>query len=593
MGQTGRGIIYPSGDVLHPSKEWWAQLATTTDAAIGDAEAAASFVKGAIAEGTDLNTITTAGVYSVATNAIGESLVNGPGLGAGTVLVTRTLNGFVSQQYITIGNATTVWLRSVVSVGSGTWSSWRDMRADPITVLTSGSDLNALRTPGLYVAETAGVAASLLNAPDALPGVLEVLQVSPVLTVQRWSSTLGSGSMFFRATTSASTGNWTGWRNLFSGATTVTDAGPYRHVDLVSRARVRRGGRIGTGGKPVVALRFDHHLDAFEAKVLPLLKQYQLPWAQAINPQNLGTGDDNMTWAELQTMCLDHGGEVWNHGGNHGNATTPQALQEQIVDSLTTLRTNLPGLAVEGWCPPGLAAGAYMGASPFATTAQNTETAAGQLIMGNHAFVAGYAPGQYRVLDPTAQPIGAPHITIDDAAPSSITSALNTAIARGVGVAFMLHANYLDEAGYLTTAQLAAFLADIAARRDAGTLVVLSYSGLWLADSDTARRHDVAPPTQAPVAVPGSTAHVVQITQYRQDQHLGASREVLVDVEAGAATTLTVQVGAGEVSTHNVPAGVSRVRRVVTLPADASANIPVTVTPAAGVTVNRVSVLAV
>lgn len=33
-----------------------------------------------------------------------------------------------------------------------------------------------------------------------------------------------------------------------------------------------RGERIGTGGKPDVALLFDHHLEEFESKVLPPCK---------------------------------------------------------------------------------------------------------------------------------------------------------------------------------------------------------------------------------------------------------------------------------------------------------------------------------
>jgi hypothetical protein len=592
---TPLGIFFPAASDPHPSQAWHQKQAATTQTAILEAVAGASADQGPIPAETDLDTIVTPGVYSIESSAVAATLVNSPGAaGAAVLIVNATDNKNVSQQYVTVGNAATIFLRGTVSVTSGTWSTWRDLRSTPATQVPNGTDLNMLRTPGLYTVPTTGVATSLLNAPDGLPAILEVFEVSAVLTVQRWTSTLSSGGMHFRATTSTSTGNFTPWRSVYTGTPEASsDTGLYRHLDLVSRARMRRGGRIGTGGKAAVALRFDHHLDSFQAKVLPLLQQHNLPWAQAINPERLGAGDDNMTWAQLQTMCLQHGGEVWNHGGNHGDASTETALREQIVTSLGTLQTNLPALAIEGWCPPGLAAPAYMGAAPFKTVEQNSGTLAGRLITGHHAMVAGYAPGQYRSLDPSIQPIGASHVTIDDAAPSSLTSVLNTVVAGCHGVAFMLHPNYLDEPGYLTTAQLATFLASIAARRDAGDLVVLSYSGLWFADEDSTRRDDVAPPAQASASVAGGVAHTVQVAAFRQDHLLGAPREVAVAVTAAAATTLTISVDGGPATTHAVPAGASIVRRVVTLPANAAASIPVVVTPAAAVTIARVSVLSI
>src|SRR5699024_843848 len=187
--------------------------------------------------------------------------------------------------------------------------------------------------------------------------------------------------------------------------------------------------------------------------------------------------------------ALRSGGEVWNHGGNHGDARYPGEAVREIPEALTALQAGVPRLAVEGWAPPGLADGEYMGASPFKTTEQNTGTYTGQLILRNHAFVAGYAEGVYRTLDPSIQPIGAPHVTIDKSYTAQVGRVLD---ALGPdGVALMLHPNYLDQEGYLTLSDFTAILDDIVARRDAGTLKVLSYSGLWMADAASNRRDDL------------------------------------------------------------------------------------------------------
>jgi peptidoglycan/xylan/chitin deacetylase (PgdA/CDA1 family) len=593
MAETSLGIVYPTGDVTHPSAEWWKQLAITVDLAIREYAAETGFVRGVLPDETDLNTVTAPGVYSVESSTSAATLVNAPaGATTGAVLVTRTANGNVQQQYITTGTPATIFLRGVASVTSGTWGTWRDLRSQASTTL-SGGDMNAVTTPGIYYVPTSGSAAGIANHPDGQPGVLEVFRPADGIVVQRYTSYGTRGTTWYRATSSVSTGNMTPWRDLLaSGGSSAggADAGPYRHTDLVARARLRRGGRIGTGGLAAVALRFDHHLDNFRAKVLPLLRKYNLPWAQAINPQRIGTGDDNATWAELQGWCLDTGGEVWNHSGNHGDAATEAELDTQIAGSLATLQANLPALAIEGWCPPGLADGQYMGASPFKTTEQNTGTYAGRLIMGNHAFVAGYAPGVYRVLDPTVQPIGAPHITIDRASLSSLANTVGQVVSRGAGIAFMLHPNYLDQDGFITTADLETFLADLAARRDAGELVVLSYSGLWVADIATGYRHNLAPATAANLAA--GQALTVNLPWARTDHHYGSTREIVLDVTATAATTLTIAVGGRPATTHQVPAGTSKVRRFVTLPADISADLPVVVTPAAALRVDAIRVYA-
>lgn len=371
---------------------------------------------------------------------------------------------------------------------------------------------------------------------------------------------------------------------------------PERRADLVGRFLMRRGGRIGTGGVGVVALRFDHHLNDFQSKVLPLLRQYHLPWAQVVNPDRVGVypTDSAVSWSQLQDMALQHGGEVWNHGADHGDASTKAALRVQIVESLDDLRTNLPELAVEGWAPPGLAAGGYMGAAPFQTTDQNTGTYAGRLIMGYHAAVAGYADGLYRVLDGVSMPIGAPHVTIDAQTPSSVAAYLNAAEGLDAGIALMLHPNLLDQGGQITTSQFGEVLADIAARRAAGTLRVLSYSGLWCADATTSYRHDLAPKaarTAAAVRGPGES-YTTTVAASRALAQLGATKELVVKVTTAGAGTVSLAVTGKPTTSHTLVAGENLLRRPVTV-GKSSSSFDITVTPSVASTINEVHLYAV
>lgn len=369
------------------------------------------------------------------------------------------------------------------------------------------------------------------------------------------------------------TGLWQPWTKVRGVDTNLDDAWA-RHGDLLSRARARRGGSIGLGGVSAVALRFDHHTGPWMAKVLPLLEARGLPWAQIVNPAKMGTGDDTMTYAQLQAAALRSGGEVWNHGGNHGDALYQGEAVREIPDALTNLQAGVPRLAVEGFAPPGLGAGAYMGASPFKTTEQNTGTYTGQLILRNHAFVAGYSEGTYRTLDPSIQQIGAPHITMDSASQSSIATALNA--LGSDGVALMLHPNYLDEPGYMSTATLTAILDDIAARRDAGTLKVLSYSGLWLADAASNRRDDLMAGKAGYQTGTWSGA----LNLYRRENRAGSVREASCLVAGGTSVTFTLTIGAESwTQTRPVPTG-SGWRRVVapfTIPADTTGTVTLTV----------------
>lgn len=372
---------------------------------------------------------------------------------------------------------------------------------------------------------------------------------------------------------------------------------------LVSAFTERRGGRVGTNGVAAVALRFDHHLDPFVSKVLPLLQQYGLPFGQAINPQNVGTGDDNRTWAQIQSMCTDNGGEVWNHGGNHLDATGVGPIRGQITGALDTLKANLPGLAIEGWMPPGLASGGYDGYSPMTTPEQHYGTYAGRLIISSHAAVYGYIPGSYRGMDGT-NPIGRTHMTMDASTEANIKAWINGAKAIGAGLTLMLHSNYLDTAGYLTTSALGNVLAYLAAERDAGRLVILTPSGLQLAADDTEYRQNLAVngtfadglnnwantagwtvATQSGLTSASTTTGtpMTQVVSFsRTGQYLGGPRELVYKVRATAGAVVRVSATATGLSAaqdFTLPASAAwvEVRKPLTLPLNLATDLTLTV----------------
>lgn len=553
--------------------------------------------RGRIPDGTDLNTLRTPGIWAIASSTAAGTMTNLPLSFSGLVKVWQTAGTNIwTQEFTGSGSLTNPEKYTRITRSTTTWGAWEADRESK-GAIPVGANLDTFRSPGSWVITNASDVTGLPSLAGNIYAVLNVVALPSTISALA-SQTLrvhvadGDYRIFERVALSTTFPTWEE-QGATPAPVTVTDAGPYRHEDLVIRARHRRGGTIGTG-KATVALRFDHHLVPFRDKVLPLLKKYNLPWAQIVCPDRVNSySTDLMTWAELQTMVLENGGEVWNHGATHGDATTKAALETEIVGSLATLRTNLPELAIEGWAPPGLADGGYMGASPFKTTAQNTETYAGQLIMGHHSFVAGYSNELYRVLD-GQPPIGASHWTVDAATPASIATHLNNAEERDAGFALMLHSNLLDEVDKITTADFEVILADIAARRDAGTLEVVSYSGLWIADARSTGRQDLAPKAARTVstAVAAAGSHAVTVSSYGRGIQLGATKEIWVKLDASASGTVDIAVTGKPTTTHTVTAGVNTLRRPVTLGLT-SGNVTVTVTPSVAATVTGVNCYAI
>lgn len=261
---------------------------------------------------------------------------------------------------------------------------------------------------------------------------------------------------------------------------------------LASAFVSRRGGRIGTGGKPVVALRFDHGLTAFKSKVLPLLRERGLPSMNTMNARTWGQASNSgMSAAELQAAWINDGVEVTNHAATHNDAATDEAVYDEIVNGLTQLQASFPSSVIEGYCPPGVDGTRFQGFEGGKTTAQWTDTLAGRLIAQYHAACFGYWGSIYRPQGVDLQ-IGAAHTTIDAQTPEWVSGVVRGLVAAGpCAMTLMLHPVYLDQAGYMTTEGLTAVLDDIAARRDAGEIIVTTPTGSLVLDPSTTYRHDL------------------------------------------------------------------------------------------------------
>lgn len=409
--------------------------------------------------------------------------------------------------------------------------------------------------------------ANIVNMPPKVfTGFLEVLTTTNgKIFIQRFTSNDAAPEMWMRQIINGSAGwSFGTWRRIDGASSTASGGEGFdlavRREMLVDAFTARRGGSIGTGGLPVVALRFDHHFDSFITKILPLLVERGLPWAQSVNPENLGSGDDNVTYTQLQEMCIQSGGEVWNHGGNHLDATGETAIHTQVVGALEALQSNLPRLPIEGWAPPGLPSGGYDGYSPMQTPSEHADTYAGRIILGNHAAIAGYVPGMYRVLDAQNR-VGLIHATIDTATLATARGYVS-ACPAGMGVALMLHPNYLDQPGYMTTATLTQLLDWIVSERDAGRLQVISYSGLWAADSRSSHRHDLLAIHEAN----GDFSTTVALQRLRA--LCGGMRELTAKVKLTNPGTVTTQIGESHRS-HVLAAGSHTVRHIAPVPLDA------------------------
>lgn len=248
------------------------------------------------------------------------------------------------------------------------------------------------------------------------------------------------------------------------------------------------GKAFGVGSKGVISLRFDDGHDAFQSTVYPLLTARGLPAAFA----SISAGPGNQSWWSTTTWDQvrawnRNGIEIWSHGYDHRDPTPggDAALVQQIVDSRSVLEAQQ--LKVQGWMQPGataLAPPAIPYGAEFLQIEDMWTSRAGQLIMDNYPLSEAYATGAVRPI-PCELRYGLDHVTIDTVSLANLRILLAGAVRCGYGLEFMLHSDNLDDPGFLTTANFTTFLDDIVTEWNAGTIDVITPSGLAYANRTT------------------------------------------------------------------------------------------------------------
>lgn len=374
-----------------------------------------------------------------------------------------------------------VWIAQ--TNGSGEWSRWEKITGNASKELPNPVDFNEVKRAGMYHRPRSRT--NDLNAPTNALGSLWVTDLnhpSGEVFTQMYMAYWDFGIYFRSSNTS---GVWTRWFRLDGGGGDSFGSGALSRDAVVSAGLAKRGGGIGTAGKGAVSLRFSHHTRFFEQKILPLLKKYRLPWAQVLNPGNYMTGNDTMPYEAMAEAVHSTGGEIWDHGRTHSNFNTEAEADVELGTSLEELRAELPSIYID--CFAAYGSGDMMGLKGW-DAVEKFQTYGAKILLSKYFIINGLFPGQVRALN-GPDLIGSPYAPLDRLSVSQAKNRIDLARDTAGGVMFMLHPNYLDQEGYITTAQLDEVLGYIASERDAGRIRVLSTAGRLIADASASDRN--------------------------------------------------------------------------------------------------------
>ena len=272
---------------------------------------------------------------------------------------------------------------------------------------------------------------------------------------------------------------------------------PQKTLQLIDEIRRGKGGRIGTGGKGVIAFRFDHQLDPFRATVWPLMLARAIPGSMGIVTRSVGNLNAGYeptatTWTDIKAM-VDRGLELWAHSATHSDPEVfGTTLYEEIVGCKAEIESH--GFRVMGWQQPGGPStyGTHGNAIPFLTPT-DMDNEAGRLIRNTYGLYETYLTGTSRRTIPTDGCLGYDHVTIDTLTYPQIKSVIDHAIVHSIGTELMLHSTTVGKPASITVADLTAVFDYVVQKRNEGKLEILTASGLAFADPGVSRRLDLVP----------------------------------------------------------------------------------------------------
>lgn len=420
--------------------------------------------------------------------------------------------------------------------------------------LTASDDLDAMadkKYAGAWQVTSTPVAESL-GVPSPGYGTLIVFWAAgssePYYTATQWWVPAASGDMFKRSIVSR--GSWSSWSLI--GGTSGNGGGATEQTAAISASTGRanllaasRGGRIGTGGKAVVSLRFDHNMGAFDTNILPLLRNRRLPATLAcyydmISPVPGYSNDDsraaNKSWTHVE-QAFYRGIEIFSHSYSHQDASNLDKIRHEIVDSRTALESAMPDVRVHGWAMPGIGGSQYMG---WWDAWVDPETR----LPHPAAQILGATYGTYNVSGYGLNELGKTQ-TRYFGVESHTTAAtskghIDRAIATGTGVTLMWHPNQIGADGKMSLAVFEEILDYIVQKRDAGEIMVLTMGGQAVADPSTEWRHSLVPNVAGWSGSPTGTL-TYDLGLYYLHDSTGVVREFEVEVEGTGNIRLTAQ----------------------------------------------------
>ena len=498
-----------------------------------------------------LDDILTPGYYAQPISGNVTKAKGYPVVGARVTLKVERIHGTSATQVAqTVTSVTTgkTFMRTVVG---GNYSEWYKVGGEPFFrgVVTGAThdEITDWTAPGasgawtvtnrnnataMGLPEEATARGSLFNLTDGNKGA-EIRHRIFITT---------DGELWTQYATSSGYTAWTKKETSNSTPTTIEGGGGGGAVTAYD-TMLRGRGRIGTGGRPVVAFRFDHSAKPFIEKVLPVLKQYGLPatlpcFVDMMDPQPGYTSDisTGYTWNDVQE-CFYNGVEVFSHSWSHQDATTVEGIEKEIRESRFTLEENMPDLLVHGWANPGVpnAYNGYWGGDSTHHVKMGLNYA-GQLITNTYGC---FNTNKSGVTQLGSQDLA--HRTIESITSlDTVKSRVNDAVLTSSAAVLMLHPNQLDANNRMSLALFDEVCAWVASERDAGRLDVLTMSGVALADPSSDWRHDLTPALSA-WSKSGDT-YSVQVPVYFVPFAGGSTRQVRV--VCSQATSVSVRVRA-------------------------------------------------
>ena len=165
-----------------------------------------------IASGTDLNDLTTPGIYGCQNSSVASTLLNNPEPARGfSLFVMRKSDTLLSQIIVA---TSMIYTRTMINNG---WQSWYKYEGVGTTLeksIPANADLNSYNAEGVYFAPTSAITSTLVNLPDTAEGAgfsLRVYALSATSCCQILQMAGTQRKVYVR---SSSAGNWGIWCRL-------------------------------------------------------------------------------------------------------------------------------------------------------------------------------------------------------------------------------------------------------------------------------------------------------------------------------------------------------------------------------------------